>query len=98
MMALWAEIRPWNPNRVKPAAGAPRPAAGFVDVRHAPLPHHTAGRSYTVSGYGCRIPSEYMVLVNGRWRRVYVACFGNSGSLYIGPAGNWTHTVDIWRQ
>lgn len=45
------------------------------------------------TGYGPRIPTEHMVKHEGRWRRVYVACYGNSGSAYIGPAGDWTATV-----
>jgi hypothetical protein len=34
-------------------------------------------------GYGHKIPTQYRVLHRGRWRRVYCACYGNSGSTYI---------------
>ena len=42
------------------------------------------GVSFTVSGYGARIPSAYMVRWKGRWRRVYLAQYSNAGSAYIG--------------
>jgi hypothetical protein len=34
-------------------------------------------------GYGGKIPTRYRVRVDGRWRRVYVACWSNSGTAYI---------------
>lgn len=55
-----------------------------VPAKHAPMPHHLAGLSYTATGYGKRIPTTTMVLFNGRWRRVYVCCYSNSGTAYIG--------------
>lgn len=51
----------------------------------------------TVTGYGARIPSPYMVKHNGKWRRVYIACYGNAGSAYIGKPGAWLATVDVER-
>ena len=38
----------------------------------------------TRSGYGKRIPSNIMVHYQGRWRRVYVSIYSNSGTAYIG--------------
>ena len=35
------------------------------------------------SGYGPKIPTRYKVLCQGRWRRVYAACYGNSSSVYV---------------
>lgn len=35
------------------------------------------------SGYGPKIPTRHMFRYEGRMRRVYVACYGNSGSAYI---------------
>lgn len=55
-----------------------------VEVKESPLWHHKRGLSYTATGYGRRIPSPYMVRFNGRWRRVYVCCFSNVGTAYIG--------------
>lgn len=51
----------------------------------------------TATGYGAKLPTPYMVKYNGRWRRVYAACYGNAASHYIGAAGAWLATVDIWR-
>jgi hypothetical protein len=54
------------------------------------------GLSYTASGYGRKIPTEYMVKVNNRWRRVYCCIMSNNGTLYIDGARGWI-TVDIER-
>lgn len=51
----------------------------------------------TITGYGAQIPTTYLVQWCNRWRRVYVANYGNSGSTYIGKPGNWLATVDIDR-
>lgn len=32
------------------------------------------------SGYGSKVPTQHMVLWQGRWRRVYVDCYGNGTS------------------
>lgn len=50
----------------------------------APMAHHKRGLSFTATGYGRRIPTRTMVLFQGRWRRVYVCQFSNSGTAYIG--------------
>lgn len=55
-----------------------------VDAKRVPLWWHKQGLTYTRTGYGARIPTEWMVRFNGRWRRVYCAIFSNSGTLYIG--------------
>lgn len=41
----------------------------------------------TVTGYGGKIPTRYMVKYAGRWRRVYAMSYGNSASLYIVVGG-----------
>lgn len=41
----------------------------------------TYGR--TVTGYGGKLPTRYMVKYAGRWRRVYAMSYGNSASIYI---------------
>lgn len=48
-----------------------------------------------VTGYGPRIPTRYMVQHAGRWRRVYVANYGNAGTAYIGKPGAWLATVNL---
>lgn len=52
-------------------------------------------RGRTTIGYGSRIPTPYMVKWEGKWRRVYVANYGNSGTAYIGKPGAWIATVSI---
>lgn len=37
----------------------------------------------TASGYGGKIPTRHMVQYAGRWRRVYVMCYGNAGTAYV---------------
>jgi hypothetical protein len=63
------------------------------DLAHkrAPLAWQKAGRQFTASGYGGRIPSEIMVKIPGspRWRRVYVACYSNSGTAYVESGADW---------
>jgi len=48
----------------------------------------------TKSGYGCDFPSDYMIKVNNKWRRVYIMCYGNGATLYIKNYGK--NTVDIY--
>lgn len=57
-----------------------------VDAKENPLWWQERGLSYTASGYGKRIPTRYMVQLNGKWRRVYCCVYSNSGICYI---GNW---------
>ena len=64
-----------------------------AEVKETETPWH--GR--TVSGYGSRLPTPYMVRHNGKWRRVYAACYGNAASFYIGKPGAWICTVDVWK-
>lgn len=42
------------------------------------------GLSFTGTGYGARIPTEYMMQWEGRWRRVYCRIYSNTNTLYIG--------------
>lgn len=42
------------------------------------------------TGYGRKIPTGRMIRWNGKWRRIYVCCFSNSGTAYIADKdGNW---------
>ena len=45
----------------------------------------------TVSGYGGKVPTRHMVRYAGRWHRVYVMVYGNSGSAYIVKGGETLH-------
>lgn len=61
----------------------------------APHKETEAPRGAPVSGYGARIPTRYLVQWAGRWRRVYMANYGNAGTAYIGKPGAWLATVDM---
>jgi hypothetical protein len=54
-----------------------------LELKDAPMSHHLAGRMYTATGYGAKIPSANKALYNGRLYRVYVSIFGNAGTAYI---------------
>lgn len=73
-------------------AGEPMQTVG-VPVRETEAPR--SGQTQT--GYGSKLPTPYMVQWEGRWRRVYAACYGNAASHYIGRPGAWLATVDIYR-
>jgi hypothetical protein len=66
-----------------------------TEARESVMFWQAAGLTWTATGYGARIPSHYMVKFEGRWRRVYIARYGNAGTYYIGKAGQWLATVDI---
>lgn len=66
-----------------------------VPVKVKMMPHHVRGLSWTATGYGARIPTAYMVQVQGKWRRVYAICYSNSGVLFIGKRYDQTAIIDI---
>ena len=67
-----------------------------ADYRHAPMAHHAHPHlTWTASGYGARIPTEHMVRVGGRWRRVYCYIYSNSGTLYIGRSIRTGNIVNL---
>lgn len=53
-----------------------------------------APRSSSVTGYGPKIPTRYLIRYARRWRRVYSMVYGNAGSPYILVDG-LTHHLDI---
>lgn len=55
------------------------------------LPHHQAGRQYTATGYGRKIPTTRMVRLPGspRWRRVYCCIYSNIGTCYVTAGSDW---------
>lgn len=55
-----------------------------LETRESPLWWQDKGLSFTASGYGKRIPTRYMVLYLGKWRRVYYCIYSNAGTCYIG--------------
>lgn len=58
-------------------------SADIAESKRVLLWWQKRGLQYTASGYGAKIPSEHMVRIGQRWHRVYVMCYGNSGSAYI---------------
>lgn len=77
-----------KPEAVTVATFALRVDGVSTPAARRPLWWHTAGKTYTASGYGKRIPTEFVVRLDKRWRRVYVCVFSNSGTLYVdGPKG-----------
>lgn len=66
-----------------------------TEAKEEPLRWQLLGLTYTASGYGAAIPSRYMVRFNGRWRRVYVKVYSNSGTLYLKTAPDESITVQI---
>ncbi len=53
------------------------------DLIEKPLWFHKQGLQETVSGYGKKLTSSKMLKVGKRFYRIYVMCYGNSGSAYI---------------
>lgn len=47
------------------------------------LPWQAAGRQYTASGYGRKIPTTQVVYLAGRKYRIYCRIFSNIGTCYI---------------
>jgi hypothetical protein len=66
------------------------------DVKESLLPWQKRGLQETVSGYGLKLTSRFMILFKNKWRRVYICQMGNSGVAYIGKPGRWEGIVDIW--
>ena len=66
-----------------------------VDVIKKPLKWQTMGLQFTATGYGKRIPTEYVCRFNGKWRRVYCCIYSNIGTLYIGKlSDNLTFQIE----
>lgn len=40
-------------------------------------------RSNSATGYGSKIPTQYMVYVANKWRRVYCRIYSNIGTCYV---------------
>ena len=54
------------------------------------------GLSYTSTGYGRKIPTQYKVLHENKWKRVYCCIYSNSGTFYIESDRKPVATVDIY--
>ncbi len=60
---------------------------GTVVLLDRPLPWQIAGRQWTQSGYGARIPTQYKVRFAGRLRRVYCTICSNIGTCWFTVRG-----------
>lgn len=56
---------------------------GPIKVIRDPLWWQKEGLSYTSSGYGSKIPTEWVTYINNRKHRIYIVIYSNSGSLYV---------------
>ena len=54
-----------------------------LDTQDKPLWFHLRGLSQTASGYGGKLATATMVHHLGRWRRLYVMQWSNSGTAFI---------------
>ena len=70
--------------------------ASDIPVKVSELPWQKAGMTYTATGYGKRIPTRYMVQVNGKWRRVYCRIYSNNGTLYIGKLAEYGERAIVY--
>jgi hypothetical protein len=52
-------------------------------IIYKPLEWQKQGLSQTASGYGKKITTSYMIMYQGRLRRIYSCCYSNSGAAYI---------------
>ena len=53
----------------------------IIDVKTTVLP----ARGQTVSGYGDRLPTRFLIKLrqDNRWHRVSVSCYSNAGFVYV---------------
>lgn len=67
--------------------------AGAPHAPHTPMSNERvavgiteAPRNPSKSGYGVRVPTQYVVMHENRWRRVYAYVVSNSPSYFIGAS------------
>jgi hypothetical protein len=55
------------------------------EIADRPLWWHLAGKQQTATGYGRKLTTSRVLRIKGEktWRRIYVVCYGNSGSAYV---------------
>lgn len=58
-----------------------------TELVDCPLWYHKAGLQQTSSGYGSKLVSSFKIWYNGRLYRLYVTCYGNSGSSWFISGG-----------
>lgn len=65
----------------------------LLPMREKPLEWQVQGLQETATGYGARLTTTKQVYFNGRWMRVYCACWSNNGTCYIGPSKSWIGVI-----
>lgn len=65
----------------------------LLPMREKPLEWQKQGLRETATGYGSRLTTTKQVYFNGRWMRVYCACWSNAGICYIGPSKSWIGVI-----
>jgi hypothetical protein len=58
-----------------------------LPIKDAPLWWQKQGLQQTTTGYGAKLTSSKMVFFRGKWRRIYITCYGNAGSAWIETRG-----------
>ena len=69
---------------------------GNDDIKEDLLWWQKRGLQYTTSGFGRKIPTQYKVRHNNRWKRVYYWILSNSGILFVMNKGK-EQTIHISR-
>lgn len=56
-----------------------------MNIKHVESPRS----GHTASGYGSKIPTGYMVQLDGdkRWRRLYAICYSNVATFFVVVTG-----------
>lgn len=49
----------------------------------------------TASGYSQKAPTEYVLKLEGKWRRIYSFCISNTATLFIGKSLREGQIVNI---
>lgn len=63
---------------------------GTTATRHRkPLRWQLQGLQYTATGYGRKIPTEWVIRYNGKNYRLYCCTYSNVGTTYIIVGGEW---------
>ena len=58
-----------------------------VEIIFNPLPWQKLGLQYTASGYGNKIPTSKMAVIEGKKYRIYCRIFSNVGTCFINFQG-----------
>lgn len=62
------------------------------ELVYAPLDWQLRGLQQTASGYGAKLTTSLKIMFEGKLRRLYSTCYGNSGSVWFKTKG---HTIYV---